>query len=293
MIGSASGPSWDVKITPPTHKVKSYYEETAAAIQYVYENKTGKLQVLLSGGVDSQYVCQVLLKLGINFEAVVIELNNSQGFAYNAEDTNYAYEFANSHGIKVVRYDLNFDEFVESGKITELAEATTCSAAPIVSTMHAITQLDGFTILGSDPPYLKLKNDIWYFEANEDAFALERFYSKYNLSGCPYMLTFTAGQTLSFLLDPTIVKLGNGQIAGKTGSNSSKSHVFNNGTDFNLPVYDYVTKSRIKMTGHEQINKSAIANHPNLKIFAQYKNIWYGEYLEPYNDIVTRLSVNQ
>jgi hypothetical protein len=98
---------------------------------------------------------------------------------------------------------------------------------------------------------------------------------------------------LSFLLDPNIVKLGTGQLPGKTGSNSTKSHVFNNGSNFGMPVYDFVTQKRIKFTGYEQIYHSDIMDHPNMKIFDEFKKKWNGEYLEPYTDAVKRLSINQ
>jgi hypothetical protein len=98
---------------------------------------------------------------------------------------------------------------------------------------------------------------------------------------------------LAFLLDPSIIKLGTGQLRGKTGSNSTKSYVFNNGSNFNMPVYDFVNKTRIKFTGYEKIYHSELNNHPNMKIFDEFKKKWNGEYLEPYTDIVKRLSVNQ
>jgi hypothetical protein len=100
---------------------------------------------------------------------------------------------------------------------------------------------------------------------------------------------------LSFLLDPYIVKLGTGQFPSKLGSNSTKSHVFNNGSGFNMPVYNFTNKiTRIKQTGFEIIYKSPIRNHPNLSIFFDnFFKIWNGEYLEPYTDAVERLSIFQ
>jgi hypothetical protein len=60
-----------------------------------------------------------------------------------------------------------------------------------------------------------------------------------------------------------------------------------------MPVYDFVTQKRIKLTGYEQIYRSEIMQHPNLKIFEEFWNNWNGEYLEPYSDAVKRLSINQ
>ena len=95
---------------------------------------------------------------------------------------------------------------------------------------------------------------------------------------------------LAFLLDPIVVKLGTGQLLGKKGSNSTKSYVFNNGSNFNMPIYDFVTKSRVKFTGYEKIYHSDIMNHPNMEAVKNHREKWNGEYLEYYPDAVARLS---
>jgi len=156
-----------------------------------------------------------------------------------------------------------------------------------------LSQLDGYTILGNDPTYLRYENDQWFLEELQYVHSLLRFYKKYNLNGCPFLLSYTPEMMLSFLLDPSIVKLGTGQLPGKLGSNSTKSYVFNNGSGFDIPVYDFVTKARIKQTGFEKIVDTPIYQHPNLKIFDEFRETWNGEYLEPYADAVTRLSIHQ
>ena len=98
---------------------------------------------------------------------------------------------------------------------------------------------------------------------------------------------------IAFLVDPNMVALGTGKIPGKTGSNSTKSYVYNSGSGFNIDVYDFVTKNRIKFTGYEQIYHSELMNHPNLKIFDEYKKKWNGEYVMPYLDVINKLGINQ
>lgn len=295
LYGTGSGSEWHVNIDPPTRKVKTYYEETIEAVEYVYANKVGKLQVLFSGGLDSQYVCEVFLKLGIEFETVIIELKDSQGISYNDHDTKWAYEFCNARKIKPVIYDLDFDNFVKSGKIVDIAESVECCATSIPHTLYVLSQLDGFTILGNDPPYLRYEKekDQWYLEELQCGHSILRFYERNNLNGCPYLLSYTPEMMLSFLLDPAIVKLGTKQFPGKLGSNSTKSYVFNNGSNFNMPVYDFVTKTRVKQTGFEKIKESPIYKHTNITIFNEFYKVWWGEYLEPYEDVVKRLSIHQ
>jgi len=81
MTSSGNGPSWKVNIQPPNKKIKSYFEETLEVAEYIYANKTGKLHLLYSGGLDSEYVFNVFLKLGFDFTPVIIKLSN-----YNQHD---------------------------------------------------------------------------------------------------------------------------------------------------------------------------------------------------------------
>ena len=90
------------------------------------------------------------------------------------------------------------------------------------------------------------------------------------------------------------MELGSNRLPGKTGSNSSKAHAFNNGSGFEMEPYDFVSKKRIKNTGYEKIYGSELANHPNLKIFIEdFEKKWNGEYREKYSDVVERLSIHQ
>lgn len=295
LYGTGTGDTWHVNIDPPTRKVRTYFEETVEAVEYVYANKVGKFTVMLSGGVDSQYVCEVLLRLHIDFDVVIIELKNNDNQNYNEHDFKYAYEFCKNKNIipKIIR--LNFDKLVESGKLIEIARSVSCCMPQLVTCLYVINQLDGFILLGHDPPTLRFirEQNIWVLEELEWAHAYLRYYKKFNLNGCPYILSYTPEMMLAFLLDPSIVKLGTGQHPGKLGSNSTKSHVFNRGSDFNIPVYDFDSKIRIKYHGFEEIEKSKISQHDNMLIFKDFYKIWNGEYLEPYTEVIQRLSIFQ
>jgi hypothetical protein len=230
----------------------------------------------------------------MDFEPVIIELKNDNGEILNLHDIQYAYEFCSSKNIEPIVYDLNFEKFINSGKNVEIAKSVTCCSFALPATMYVASQLDGFSLLGNDPPYMRLEpNNVWVLEELEYIHSLLRFYETYNVNGCPFLLSYTPEMMLAFLLDPSIVKVGTGQCPGKTGTNSSKSYVFNNKSNFNMPIYDFVTKTRVKFTGYEKIYHSELIQHENMKIFEEFKKNWNGEYLEPYLDVVKRLSVNQ
>jgi len=60
LYGTGSGDSWNVNIDPPLGPVKTYFEETLTSMEYVYANKSGKIQLLYSGGLDSEFVARIL-----------------------------------------------------------------------------------------------------------------------------------------------------------------------------------------------------------------------------------------
>ena len=294
--GSGSGDTWHVDIDPPKRKVGTYFQETLIAMEHVNDVRNGEIQLLYSGGLDSEYVARVLLHLGIKFTPVIIQLKNvKENSIYNDHDTAYAFDFCKSHNLTPKIYDLDFDKFVSSGQWRTIAESVECCAIAVPATLYVASQLDGFTILGNDPPYLRYEKetDKWYLEELQYIHSILRYYKKFNLNGCPFLLSYTPEMMLSFLLDPKIVALGNNMFPGKKGSNSTKSYVFNNGSGFNMDVYDFDKKTRIKYTGYEKIYRSDILKHPNMGDLKSYTQKWNGEYLEPYQNAVTRLSIHQ
>jgi hypothetical protein len=90
-----------------------------------------------------------------------------------------------------------------------------------------------------------------------------------------------------------MVDLANGKYPGRLGTNSSKVHVFNNGSGFDMPNYDFVNKTRIKSTGYEFVSQGYKDLHPNLYKFIELENKWNGMWYEDYHSIVPKLSIHQ
>jgi hypothetical protein len=113
---------------------------------------------------------------------------------------------------------------------------------------------------------------------------------------------------LSFLLDPHVVDLASGKYPGKRGTNSIKSYVFNNGSEFNMDHYNFNLAEKIihgEVTGIEmpRVKQNGIELIINIPHF--YKKIqeiigvrtdralYTGCHRENYQDVVKRLSVYQ
>lgn len=277
--GKGHGPTWTVEIDPPSRPVKSYYEETCIAAEMIWAQRQGPLQLCYSGGLDSEFVLSVFLELGMEIEPVIMRTQ------YNHHETKYAFKFCEERNLSPTIVDLDYDSFVESGALLEIAKEIKCAAYQIPCNMWLCSQLDGTVITGNDPPHLIKKADgQWYLDEEEIIHSQFAYYKKHNIDGTPFLLSYTPELMLSFLTDSTMVELGNDRIVGKLGSNSTKVHVFNNnGGAFKL-------ENRIKQHGYEMVEQSPIFKHPDIETVCSWKDIWKGSSDHQYHDVVEKLS---
>lgn len=278
MRSSGNGTTWHVDIDSPSRPVKSYYEECCIAAEMIWAQKTGKLHLTLSGGLDSEYVLAVFCSLGMKIHPVIMRF--TQG--YNEHDITNAFKYCANNNIDYTVIDLDFDRFVDSGEMLEIATAAKCSAYELPASVWLAKQLDGTVLTGNDPPHMKRVNDNWYLDEEEIIHSQFNMWRQYGIEGTPFFLSYTAEQMFSFLIEPTIVDLAHDRIEGKTGTNSTKVNVFNNGTGFNLV-------NRQKYAGYEKIYNETIGKHPDMLKVLSYRDHWYGTSDHEYFDIVNRL----
>ena len=276
------GPTFTVEIDPPTRPVKSYYEETCIAAEMIWAQKRGPLQLCYSGGLDSEFVLSVFLELGMEIEPVIMRTQ------YNHHETKYAFKYCEAKNLTPTIVDLDYDSFVESGELLEIATNMESSMWVLAANMWLCSQLDGTVITGNDPPHMQKKSDgLWYLDEEEYIHSQFNYFKKYGVEGTPFFLSYTPELMLSFLLDPTMIQLANNEIPGKLGTNSTKVHVFNN----NGGVFEL--EQRQKMHGYENVVTSPIYNHPDIQTVRTYQNKWMGRSDHQYHKVVERLQNGQ
>lgn len=278
--GLGNGPTWHVEIDPPSRPIKNYYEEAKIAAEMIWAQKQGKLYITYSGGLDSEFVLSIFHSMKMEIQPVIMKLSD-----YNQHDIKYAFDFCQAKNITPIVIDLDFDKFVKSGEMLSIAESAKCAAFELPASMWLVKQLDGTVLTGNDPPHLKLNqtDNQWYLDEEEIIHSQFNFWRDNKIFGTPFFLSYTPELMLSFLQDPTIVSLANGEFEGKLGTNSSKVHTFNRGNDFNLV-------QRVKQTGYEVIYRSEILNHPDMQKVLSWRNIWLGTSDHLYSDVVQKLS---
>jgi len=273
---SGNGTSWSVEIDPPSRLVKSYFDETIVAAEMIWAQKQGTMYLCYSGGLDSEYALSVFRHLGM---PVIPAIMRTQ---YNNHETQYAFKYCQNHNIEPLVIDLDYDDFVKSGQLLEIATAIKCSTWQVPSNMWLCSQLDGTVITGDSPPHLKKKDDVWFVDEEEYVYSQLTYFKNFGIHGTPFILNHTAEQMLSFLLDPTTQLLGNDQILGKLGNNSTKVHVYNNNDFFQL-------EQRVKQHGYEKVEKNLIFEHPDIQTVISTKEQWGGTSNHQFHKIVSDL----
>jgi len=271
---NGNGPTWSVSFSKATRPVKSYYEETVEIAELVWSEKKGDIFLCYSGGLDSEYVLSVFTSLGMNVKPVIMKTQ------YNYPETKYAFKYCEERNITPIVIDLDYDKFIHSGEFLEIATKTKCSAYQYISNMWLTSQIDGTVITGDSNPHMLLgKDGKWYINEIEPTYAQFEYFKQNNIYGTPFFLSYSMEQYLSFLVDPTIQKLANNEIPGKTGTHSSKVHVYNNQDKFKL-------EQRTKLTGYELVEKSEIFNHPDMQTVNSWKDKWWGSHDNEYHSFI-------
>jgi hypothetical protein len=257
---SGHAETFAVDIDPLPKNPKNYYQESCKAAEEIYDLKQGPLHILYSGGIDSEYCLSVFLSLGMDVTPVIIKLNPG----YNNHDTKYAFKFCESKNIKPLILDIDFDNFVASGKMSDITKeirASTFGRAPVA---YAAGLLDGTVILGDGEPYIKLDKEtgIWNLEIDEHDFSVYNYFTKHGIHGTTHFNRWTPEMFVSFMLDPRMAELANNRHPGKISSNTSRYIIYNRHSNFNL-------EERHKFHGFETIHQYEIFNKTYRSIFEE------------------------
>jgi hypothetical protein len=281
---SGTGDSFRFEVDPPKDRSVEFHDACISVANEVYSQKQGKLYLMYSGGVDSEYILELFLSLGMDITPVIVRLKPN----YNEHDIKYAIDFCESRKLKPIIYDIDFDDFVKSGKIIEIGEASRCGAYELPSTFHAVSQLDGTIVMGSHgPPHItkfKIPGGVWVVNEMEKLHSALRYFEHNKIHGYPFFLAHTAEQYYSFLMHPTNKDLAENKYLGWQNNNFIKWKMFNELSGFNMP-------ERPKFTGYENIEKSDIFKHENLQWFQTVGTKWHGFYGVNFFDMIKHLNL--
>lgn len=275
---SGSGKDFKVEIDPIKRTPKLFCEEVVDNCQEIYENKTGPLYCMYSGGIDSELIMESFLSLKIPVIPVIVKMKDD----LNYFDISWAEKYCEIKNIKPLIYDIDIKKFIESGEILELANLCKTSAYQFLSNIKAALELDGTIVTGQDEPYIGLdeSDNKWYYYEKEKWCAWSSLFDQGILKGTSCPLSWSAETLAAFLIDPTIQRLGNNQIPGKLGALSSRKYVYRK--LFELP-------ERQKYTGWENVEQQYFFNCDTIKEILELEKKYDGEFKIEYNNLIKLL----
>ena len=257
----------------------NYFEESLLAAQKIEAQRSGKLYIMYSGGIDSEYAISVFDFLKIDFTPVIIKFHKN----YNKHDVDYALKFCEKKGIEPLIVDLDFDYFVKSGDLLKITTDMKCSIYHRAATAYVIGKLDGTVLCGDGEPYIRLNEEesSWEIKIFQHDYSIVNYYINNGIYGTPHFNRYTPQMMRTFLEDPRMYDLANNKVLGKLGSDSSKYIIYNRYSNFFL-------SPRPKYHGYELIENLDIFKHEDFFEIKRNGKIWDGIFKENYFKFLRR-----
>jgi hypothetical protein len=268
-----------LEISPTSRSPKTYCEELLINAQEIWNNREGTLYALYSGGIDSEVMLEAFLTLKLPIIPVIVNIHPQ----LNQHDLDHAFRYCKKRNLQPLVIDIDFHKFVNSREFLEIAEMANSGTYQYITTMKAALDLKGSVLCGNEEPYLSpdLSSGLWYYTQKEAWEGWGNLYKKGLLKGTSAFHSWTPETFLSFLLDPTIVELGNNRLPGKLGTFSSRRSVY---------TRMFELEERPKYTGYEQIDKLEDFNSiTNIQILKEKRKTMDGVFKIEYNQLVELL----
>jgi hypothetical protein len=154
------------------------------------------IELLFSGGINSEVVVRSFVAAGIPFTAHILRF----GDEINAHDIVHNIQFCKAHGVCYKMHDLNILQFFEAD-LYDYAAVSQCVSPQVCVMMWLIDQLDGYVVMGSKPNLVRRPSGRWALRESETANALYRYCLATDRPGVPGFHQYTPELMLSYLLD--------------------------------------------------------------------------------------------
>lgn len=254
---SKSDENWNVRYGRCRRMPMKFRFECLEAAREISSIARGNVDVLFSGGADSEVALRSFVEAGLNVKAHILRFTSTRGADLNLHDYAWAVVLCDSLNVQYKIHSLDLLEFWKRDAF-DYAERTRCVSPQLLSTMWLVDQVDGFAVLGSGENYIvkdrsdfrtrpagSLPPSMWYLHEKEKIASWYRHFLVRNRAGAPGFFQWNPELMMSWFLDPMIVALWNDLFPGKLDSMSSKSTFYRQ--HFAIPV-------RPKFTGFEAVS---------------------------------------
>jgi hypothetical protein len=237
-----------IDISNIPNRNKSYKEELYNNAKTMRDYYTGKFDVLLSGGIDSEVVVRTFKDLKIPHNTYIFKYENN----INYKDVLSAIEIAVSLNIPYKIIDFNLEKFFKNDAI-DLFQKSGCIRAGRLPHLKFFDYLDNIPIMGEAEPYWlrELEEDysrasVWRFPLNESNHNASMYLQNLNRDNVCDWYEFDPNLIRAFNKLPTIQDLINDRIIGKQSSWTSRAFI-------HQQIWPEI-KYKHKLTGYEGTN---------------------------------------
>lgn len=255
---------------------KSWKDECLITVKKIYESTDLPINIMFSGGIDSEVVVQSFKQLDVPFKVSIMRFKDD----LNIHDISHAVIFCEQNNIKYDLIDLDLLKFWETD-LHRYAEKAKSWSPQTCSTMWLADQIDDFPVMGTGDswlvkrvpddyvpgvsPYKSSSWDVWVTEA---VCSWHRHFINQDRPAIPGFFQYTPEMIYSFLMDPVVKELINNKRHGKLTVQSTKYEIYSRYFDL---IY------RKKYTGFEKATKY---EPPDFDLYKDYSGVHKTEFNE-------------
>lgn len=228
------GPEYGPKLTPTaefkivlrntiTRPVKSYYEELLENGRVIRDTFSGELDLLFSGGIDSEIILRVYLELKIPINVYIFKYEND----YNLLEYTQAIKTCDALGVKPRIIDFNLEKFFENEAYEYFKTSYSCGPGWLPH-LKMTEYCDGTPMIGSGNPYIRRtskdlsKKYPWVFELDEKCHHWAIYHKTIDRPCIADWYEYSPEITVAYLKHPFVIDMMNDNIKGKMTNESTK-----------------------------------------------------------------------
>jgi len=232
-----NGPEYGPKLTPTSEfkilikntidsPIKSYYEELLENGRVIRDTFSGELDLLFSGGVDSEVILRVYLDLKIPINVYIFKYEND----YNLLEYAQAVKTCEALGVKPRIIDFELQKFFENEAYEYFKTSYSCGPGWIPH-MKMTEYCDGTPIIGSGETYARrTSRDLtqkypWVIELDEKCHHWAIFHKTVDRPAITDWYEYSPEVTAAYLRLPYVQQLLADNIKGKLTNISSKAFI--------------------------------------------------------------------
>lgn len=202
-----------------TQPVMSYFDELFENARNIRDITSGPLDLMFSGGIDSEVVLRVYKELKIPINVFIFKYEDM----LNYREFDHAIKVCTDLNVKHKVIDFNVKRFFENDAYGIWSKCNASSSSWLPH-MKLTEYLDNTPIIASGEPYWKKQDDgSWVFELEEDAKFWTIYHKTIGRTAITDWYEYRPEVILSHMKLPRVQQLINNQVPGKTSTVTSKA----------------------------------------------------------------------